>query len=157
MINYVKGDATKPIGDGKKIIVHCCNDIGAWGSGFVVALSKRWKAPEQYYRGWKECFPEQRLPLGVAQLVKVEPDIYVANMIGQRGVRGPANLSPIRYFAIADALDEVFQLAVNNECSIHGPRLGAGLAGGDWKKIENILENASENYDVPVTIYDFED
>ena len=49
-IKYIKGDATRPIGDGSKLILHICNDVGAWGSGFVVALSKRWKEPEQKYR-----------------------------------------------------------------------------------------------------------
>ena len=29
-INYVKGDATTPIGTGDKIICHITNDIGAW-------------------------------------------------------------------------------------------------------------------------------
>ena len=41
-INYVIGDATQPIGDGAKIIVHVCNDIGGWGRGFVLALTKKW-------------------------------------------------------------------------------------------------------------------
>ena len=34
-INYLKGDATVPLGDGPKIIVHVCNDIGEWGKGFA--------------------------------------------------------------------------------------------------------------------------
>ena len=51
-IQYIKGDATQPTGNGNKIIVHVCNDIGGWGKGFVMALSKRWKAPEQEYRNW---------------------------------------------------------------------------------------------------------
>jgi hypothetical protein len=34
-INFIVGDATTPIGDGLKIIVHVCNDIGGWGRGFV--------------------------------------------------------------------------------------------------------------------------
>ena len=42
-IRYVTGDATRPEGEGPKIIVHICNDIGAWGRGFVLALSKRFK------------------------------------------------------------------------------------------------------------------
>ncbi len=50
MINYVKGDATSPIGDGVKLIVHVCNDIGAWGAGFVLALSKKWITPEKQYK-----------------------------------------------------------------------------------------------------------
>ena len=39
-INYLKGDATEPT---KKpaIICHVCNDIGGWGRGFVLALSKK--------------------------------------------------------------------------------------------------------------------
>jgi O-acetyl-ADP-ribose deacetylase (regulator of RNase III) len=42
-IFYMTGDATAPVGEGQKLIVHVCNDIGAWGAGFVLALSKRWK------------------------------------------------------------------------------------------------------------------
>ena len=32
-IIYTQGDATQPIGEGTKIIVHVCNDIGGWGRG----------------------------------------------------------------------------------------------------------------------------
>ena len=42
-ILYIKGDATAPIGSGVKVITHICNDIGGWGKGFVLALSKKWK------------------------------------------------------------------------------------------------------------------
>ncbi|RKW18275.1 MAG: Appr-1-p processing protein, partial [Capnocytophaga sp.] len=44
-IKYIKADATFPQSEGNIIIPHICNDIGAWGKGFVLALSKRWKAP----------------------------------------------------------------------------------------------------------------
>lgn len=40
-IQYKKGDATNPIDNGNKVIVHICNDIGAWGKGFVMAISKK--------------------------------------------------------------------------------------------------------------------
>lgn len=46
-ILYIKGDATAPIGSGVKVITHICNDIGGWGKGFVLALSKKWKMPEE--------------------------------------------------------------------------------------------------------------
>ena len=51
-LNFIIGDATQPVGEGTKIIVHVCNDIGGWGRGFVVALSKRWPEPERRYRAW---------------------------------------------------------------------------------------------------------
>lgn len=40
-IQYRVGDATAPVADGNKIICHLCNDIGAWGKGFVMALLNR--------------------------------------------------------------------------------------------------------------------
>ena len=51
-INYIKGDATCPQGKGNKIICHICNDVGGWGKGFVLAVSKKWKQPEAEYRDW---------------------------------------------------------------------------------------------------------
>jgi hypothetical protein len=42
MIYYAKGDASKPIGAGPKMICHITNNRGGWGAGFVLALSKRW-------------------------------------------------------------------------------------------------------------------
>jgi O-acetyl-ADP-ribose deacetylase (regulator of RNase III) len=49
-LHYIVGDATSPLGDGKRIVVHVCNDIGGWGAGFVLAISRRWTAPEESYR-----------------------------------------------------------------------------------------------------------
>lgn len=51
-ISYVVGDATEPLGAGPFVIAHVCNDLGRWGAGFVLALSKRWKQPEAEYRRW---------------------------------------------------------------------------------------------------------
>ena len=51
-IRYLKGDATCPQAKGVKIICHVCNDIGGWGKGFVLALSRRWEQPESEYRAW---------------------------------------------------------------------------------------------------------
>lgn len=35
---YVKGDATRPAGEGPRLIIHCCNDIGVWRSSPRVLL-----------------------------------------------------------------------------------------------------------------------
>lgn len=52
-IEYLRGDATVPCkSDGIRIIAHICNDCGGWGSGFVVAISRRWSEPESQYRKW---------------------------------------------------------------------------------------------------------
>jgi O-acetyl-ADP-ribose deacetylase (regulator of RNase III) len=146
-IKYVDGDATRPRGEGKKIIVHCCNDIGAFGAGFVLALSRRWKEPEEFYRS----VPVNELKLGNVQIVEVEKDIIVANMIGQHGVGySPDGQPPIRYNAIRTCLTAVNKLAVEIGATVHGPKFGSGLAGGDWKEIEKIIK---ETVTVDVTVY----
>src|SRR5262249_13954931 len=51
-IQYLQGDATSPQAKGDKIIAHICNDLGGWGKGFVLAVSRRWSEPEASYREW---------------------------------------------------------------------------------------------------------
>ena len=151
-INYVKGDATKPVGEGNKIIVHICNDIGAWGAGFVLALSKRWKGPEQGYRYRND---PNKHKLGNVQYCAVENDIMVANMIAQHNI-GPDSEDnpPIRYDALKKCLQDVNRVAQEIQASVHMPRIGCGLAGGDWSKVSKIVEETLEH--VNIYVYDFE-
>ena len=51
-IRYVRGDATVPSAKGVKLIAQVCNDLGGWGKGFVLAVSRRWPGPEAAYRAW---------------------------------------------------------------------------------------------------------
>ena len=145
-INYVIGDATAPQGEGNKIICHICNDMGARGAGFVLALSKKWRYPEDRYR----AMPHYEL--GTAMVLKVEDNIYVANMIGQHMTH--PNLKgepPIRYQAVAEALIKVNKIAKELNATLHMPRIGCGLAGGEWQMIEKILKAVVS---VDVTVYD---
>ena len=160
MIKYIEGDATKPQGAGIKAIVHCCNDIGAWGAGFVIPLAKRYPITEQRYRQWMTSAKPGKL--GDIQEVWVAPDVVVYNMIGQHmtGQDEHGN-PPIRYWAINDGLDEIcLRLAGIRgavqclEVSIHAPRFGAGLAGGNWDILSAILDSSAEAYGIPVTVYD---
>ena len=153
-ISYVIGDATDPIGDGPKIIVHVCNDIGGWGRGFVVALSKRWPEPEQRYRAWHRGEEKTPFALGKVQFVQVANDIWVANMIGQRDVRTIDGVSPVRYDAIRKGLKRIAAEAAQLKASVHMPRIGCGLAGGKWQEVGKIVEEELVARNVPVTVYD---
>jgi O-acetyl-ADP-ribose deacetylase (regulator of RNase III) len=152
-ITYRKGDATAPQGDGPKIIAHCCNDIGAWGKGFVMALSAKWSEAEDEYRGWYEA--DVDFALGEIQLVQVEPHLWVANMIGQHGIRRSKSGPPIRYDAIRECLSKLAVEAKKLSASVHMPRIGCGLAGGKWDQIEPVIVETLCANDVAVTVYDF--
>jgi len=145
-IYYVKGDATNPQTDGNKIICHICNDVGAWGAGFVLALSKKWKQPEIAYRNMK------KRPLGHVDFIRVTPEIMVANMIAQHDIKPDVNGNPpIKYGAVRIALNEVNKMAFQTDSTIHMPRIGCGLAGGKWDEIEQIIKDVMS---VDIYVYD---
>lgn len=153
-ITYLKADATSPDHEGLKIIAHICNDIGGWGRGFVLALSKRWEQPEKEYRKWfKEGI---NFGLGEVQFVSVQEDIVVANMIGQHDIRRGKAGSPIRYDAVNECLKKVGDKAVELGASVHMPRIGCGLAGGKWEMIEPLILSNITQQGVSVYVYDFE-
>ena|ERR1041385_5958025 len=153
-IKYVKGDATAPQGDGMKIVAHVDNDVGGWGRGFVLAVSKRWKQAEIAYREWYKNRQNNDFALGAVQFVHVQDDVYIANMIGQHGVYEADGIPPIRYNAIRECLKKVYTFAKEHNASIHSPRFGAGLAGGKWEEIEKIIAEELVGRGVEVTIYD---
>jgi O-acetyl-ADP-ribose deacetylase (regulator of RNase III) len=159
-VQYITGDATKPQGEGLKIIAHCNNNRGGWGSGFVVALSKKWPRPEIEYRDWHKRSGDDKFQkmLGATMLVPVESDIYVANIIGQDGLRkGPDGKAPVRYPAIGKGFEHIASFALEHpdkNVSIHMPRIGCGLAGGDWSEIEPLLDRFFVTKGIAVTVYD---
>lgn len=154
-ITYLKGDATSPQAKGTKIIVHICNNLGGWGKGFVLAISKRWKAPEEAYRTWHRNRAKNDFELGNIQIVQVSEYVYVINMIAQQGMKTGSNGVPIRYNAVEQCLEKVAEKAKELNASIHMPRIGCGLAGGTWNKVEPIIEKTVLTNDIDTYVYDF--
>lgn len=154
-IEYLKGDATHPQTKGNKIIAHICNDLGGWGKGFVLAISKKWREPEKRYREWFKN--QENFSLGEIQMVEVEKDIWVCNMIGQHKIMVSSNGVPaIRYQAVEECLEKLSYEARRLNAEIHMPRIGCGLAGGKWNEIEPIIEKKLLRNNVSVYVYDFE-
>ncbi len=144
-LNFHKGNVLYPIGEGRKIIAHICNDRGAWNAGFTGSLNKRWLQPKLAYQLMK-C-----KRLGEVQFVAVEKNIKVANMIcqGLDYKNGP----PIRYNALRDALRLVAQKAIQAGAGVHLPRIGCGLAGGSWTKVEELVISELVERGIYVVVY----
>ena len=159
MIKYLKGDATNPIDtpDKTPVIAHVCNDIGQWGAGFVIALSKKWPEPEQAYRTWAKSSSDD-FALGNSILVPVQDenrDIFVMNIIGQHKIR-TKDYIPVRYWAIHKAFKTFCESRPSIAYSFHMPRIGCGLAGGLWEEIEYILNDTLIKYGFETYVYYFE-
>ena len=153
-INYLTGDATLPKAQGNKIIVHICNNVGGWGKGFVLAISKRWKEPENRYREWYNS--EENFDLGEVQFVQVENDLWIANIIGQHKLtKDKYGNPPIRYDAVLSGLNKVGEFALKNKATVHMPRIGCGLAGGSWDQIEPLILESLKGRGVETFVYDY--
>lgn len=132
-LHYVSGDATSVTnGNGPKIIVHVCNDIGAWGKGFVMAIHSKWPGVRKKYKTWHK--KGTRFRLGAVQIITVtkamcanapahealrnaSSRLAVANIIGQRGIRRDTNMTPIKYEAVEEGLHAIGDYASQMQCS----------------------------------------
>ncbi|REE99111.1 macro domain-containing protein [Thermomonospora umbrina] len=154
-IQYLNGDATSPQAKGPKVIAHICNDRGGWGKGFVLAISRRWPEPEAAYRRWHRERATNDFGLGAIQLIRVKPDTWVANMIGQHGIKaGRSSGPPIRYEAVRACLQHLATPAAQLNATIHIPRIGCGLAGGRWEHIEPLITSELTDKGLAVTVHD---
>lgn len=165
-LEVIKGDLFKSITNETRIMIpHVCNDIGAFGAGFVVSLSKFNKDAEKYYRLWFQDKTAVNHPLvwtsrradfslGESQIVQILGAVYVANMIGQRGIISSNNRKPIRYAALIKCMENVADFCVKNKCEIRCPRFGSGLAGGDVRLIEELMREIWVDVGVSVKVYE---
>lgn len=169
MINYKIGDALKPETK-PTIICHIVNSVNAWGAGFVVPLAKKWDITKREYHKWyndtftyaldsgvvdhTEGHIEVPFMLGESQIIKVENDIYVANMLAQK-MGTYKGVPPIRYEALHECLHHVVDTAQKLGIkTLSGCKFGSGLSGGSWKIIEEIINEVVCQAGLDMDIYE---
>ncbi|MCK9567864.1 macro domain-containing protein [Candidatus Pacearchaeota archaeon] len=153
LLKFVKGDATNPLGSSNRYIIQIVNDEGKYGAGFSGALSKRWpKVETEYRKWWRERFG--KLLLGDIQVIQILSDLVVINMVAQKGIVGPNNPKPIDYKALQQCLSKAGDEISQHTAAVHMPRIGAGLAQGEWSVIEPLIEQELLKRGINVTVYD---
>lgn len=135
------------------IIAHGCNCKGGFGSGLAGQIAKKWPRVREAYLehhnifGWK---------LGDVQLVFCNDDFsfpIIANVATQEKYGYDGKLYA-DYEAIENGLFQVFEYAKNKKYSIALPRIGCGLAGGDWDVVKEIIGYTSSVFPtVAVEVY----
>jgi hypothetical protein len=75
-------------------------------------------------------------------------------MIGQRGTRTGSKGVPVRYEAIDTVLGALGDEAIALGASVHMPRIGCGLAGGTWPRVEPLVTERLVRRGIAVTVYD---
>lgn len=143
MINYINGDLFK-VTNG--VIAHGCNCLGVMGAGVAKIVRERY--PEAYTRYYFTCVtysPDDLL--GVAQIIKVTKDLYIANCFTQKSVakRSMSSTKQADTDAILESMQYVAEFCNDNGIeTISMPKIGAGLGGLDWDtEVEPIIRQLS--------------
>lgn len=92
--------------------------------------------------------------LGTTELIKCTEDVWVANIIGQDGY-GRERRKYVQYSALEYGFRTLAAHLDPTKHTIHAPRLGAGLAGGEWSEVEARIQRELVNKGFSVTIYDY--
>lgn len=144
-MKYLIGDATRPR-NLSALIVHVTNNKGGWGRGFVLALEGR-------FPGMGARWRKRKQKLGDVAIEKAAPFIAVAHCCAQDGYKSVDNPVPLDYDALVSCLQQVREWLLrpgNDSHCVVMPRIGTGLAGGDWKRIEPMIDRYLRGVDVYV-------
>lgn len=140
------------------IVPHVCNNVGAFGAGFVASINEHYPIVKENYLMLGKKFLQQNL--GYTQYVEVSSNklhknkLIFANMIAQNGTISSKNKRPLNYAALVNCMISINKyISLNfskddNEPQIHCPRFGCGLAGGNWNFVENLIEDIWSKYTV---------
>ncbi len=143
MIHYIQGDLFET---NATIIAHGCNCQGVMGSG--VAKLVRDQYPEAYQR-YLEKYEQEGWRLGEVQFVAQPNGKWIANCATQDEFL-PRGICHANYDAIRACMIQLKTFARDRGLSIAMPKIGAGLAGGDWNVIESILNEVFTDFEVSV-------
>jgi len=152
-IRTVHGNVLEPRNGGAKIICQLVNDKAIkWGGGIARKMAKRFPKAEARFSDAMIKLP-QDARLGSVIFSQADDDITIASLIAQEGF-GPSLFPRIRYAALGSCFESVVLRATEHSATIHMPKIGTGVAGGDWSTIEEMLDDVMVRADLSVTIYE---
>jgi len=152
-ILYLKGDATKPRGPGKKIVAFIINDKGlSWGAGFARVIQTEWPDVQREFKRWA-LESRANLSLGNVHISQADENVKIFKMIAQHGY-GPSPKPRIRYTALEECLKKLRDESKKWNATVHMPRIGSGQAGGSWNVISELIDDLLCAHGVQVTVYD---
>lgn len=149
-MKVTKGDLIKKAKGGEfDLIVHGCNCFCTMGGGIAKGIKKEF--PEAFDadlatpKGSKE-------KLGTCSLARIERegiDLIVVNAYTQFDYRGGG--VKVDYDAVRSCMKWIKENFEGK--SIGLPKIGAGLAGGDWERISRIIDEELSEEDVTLVEY----
>lgn len=127
----------------EQYIVHGCNAQGRMGSGVARVLYERYPNVRKTYLAAHASAKREGVPfLGTVGYCENDPHTVI-NAITQEffGYDGALYVS---YEAVEQCMVEINR--ASNDWTVAMPLIGAGLAGGSWARISEIIERVSTDF-----------
>lgn len=148
-IRYVAGDI---LNAPEEWIAHGVNAQGRMGSGVAKVLFERYPKMRQDYLNAYQS-KGNRLFLGDIIVTEGHPHSIISAVTQE--FYGYDKKLYVSYQGLAACFTNMDTLAsIRGIRAIALPLIGAGLAGGDWKQIEDIIEQTVENFEPVVYLID---
>lgn len=119
------------------LIAHQCNCKGVMGAGLAKGIRDRYPYAYKHYR---EAHLADNLYLGQTQILRVNDNLYVANLMAQDGYGRDRQYTD--YNALSQCLTYIHQFVLENkEINVYLPYgIGCGLAGGNWSVVKGLID-----------------
>ena len=125
------------------VILQQVNAQNKMGSGFAKAVFEQWPMVKDAFHDWSAQFRDDEARMGKFQALQVVKGLWVINIVGQR-YYGKDGARYTSYDALDTALQAVGAWMRFNHLyhyDVHHPLLGAGLGGGHWPVIAEIIRH----------------
>lgn len=170
MYYETKGDLIKLALEGNfDVIAHGCNCLSTMGAGIAPQMAKAFGCDRFFMETWGPnieklgCIDFETFVLGEKTIWSLseyknnrnEPELTVVNAYtqysyGRNHLDGVSK--PIDYEALTLCMRKINVVFKGKHIGL--PKIGAGLAGGDWERIKQIIQTELVDCDVTVVIYE---
>lgn len=149
MLKYIKGDLIELAKQGKfDVIAHGCNCFCLMGNGIAKQIKQNFP---NAYKIDLNTVKGDNLKLGrIDYTYDYDSRTWIVNAYTQYNIANKNNRVAVDYDAVRSCMKEIKKEFEGENRKFGFPMIGAGLAGGDWKIIEKIINE--ELYDEDVTI-----
>ncbi len=148
-IKYVKGDLIRDAEKDYDVIAHGCNAFCTFGAGIALGVKNKW--PEAYAADKRTVYGDSG-KLGTYSSWTTPSGLVILNLYTQWQYRGAPDDIKADYEAIRKCMKLIKQNFYGQRIGL--PLVGAGLAGGDWDVISEIIEEELNGEDVTVVIWE---
>jgi O-acetyl-ADP-ribose deacetylase (regulator of RNase III) len=147
MMHEINADILSNLNTGvqRTIILHGCNCFHTMGAGIAKYLKDKY--PQIYTA---DCMTKRgdKDKLGTCSRAILNPNLHILNCYTQYNY-GREKILYASYLAIEECCKQVVAI-YDPSWEIRMPKIGCGLAGGDWNIVENIIKETLNKFNVLV-------